>query len=170
MERVRARDVSAFEELYDGYHRLVFGIALRMTGDSTMAEDATQAVFMKIWSAPEAFHEGNLAAWLARVSRNRVLDLLRSRAARPSEEIPADLAATGSLDETIFAQIDAQRVRDALATLDETQRVPIEMGFFGGVTHDEIARRTGTPLGTVKTRIRTGLRRLRDMLGETVSQ
>lgn len=170
MERVRAQDVSAFEELYDGYHRLVFGIALRMTGDSTMAEDVTQAVFMKLWSAPDAFREGNFAAWLARVSRNRALDLLRSRAARPAEELPVDLAASGSLDETIFARIDAQRVRDALEALGDEQRVPIEMGFFGGITHDEIARRTGIPLGTVKTRIRTGLRRLRDALGEAMSR
>jgi RNA polymerase sigma-70 factor (ECF subfamily) len=170
MERVRAQDVSAFEELYDGYHRLVFGIALRMTGDGTMAEDATQAVFMKIWSAPDAFREGNFAAWLARVSRNRTLDMLRARAGRAAGEIPADLPAAGSLDETIFARIDAQRVRDALGTLGEEQRVPIEMGFFGGITHDEIAQRTGVPLGTVKTRIRTGLRRLRDILHEAVSR
>jgi RNA polymerase sigma-70 factor (ECF subfamily) len=169
MERVRAQDVGAFEELYDGYHRLVFGIALRMTGDSTMAEDTTQAVFMKIWSAPDAFRHGNFAAWLARVARNRTLDLLRSRAVRSADEIPADLAAPGSLDETIFARIDAQRVREALGSLGEEQRVPIELGFFGGITHDEIARRTGIPLGTIKTRIRTGLRRLRDALSEAVS-
>jgi len=170
MGRVRAQDVAAFEELYDGYHRLVFGIALRMTGDTTMAEDVTQAVFLKIWSAPEVFREGNFTAWLSRVARNRALDFLRSRTIRAADEIPLDLPAGGSVDDAIFERLDAQRVRAALQGLSEEQRVPIELGFFGGITHDEIARRTGIPLGTIKTRIRTGLRRLRDALGEAVSQ
>jgi RNA polymerase sigma-70 factor (ECF subfamily) len=170
MERVRARDVDAFEQLYDGYHRLVFGIALRMTNDATLAEDITQSVFLKLWSAPDAFRDGNFSAWISRVARNRVLDLLRSRAAKPADEIPADLPAELSLDDAVFARLDAQRVRTALAALNEDQRTVIEMGFFGGITHEEIARRTGIPLGTIKTRIRTGLRRLRSDLSETVSR
>jgi RNA polymerase sigma-70 factor (ECF subfamily) len=170
MELVRAQDADAFEKLYDSYHRLVFGIALRMTGNTDMAEDVTQSVFLKLWSAPEAFRDGHFGAWISRVARNRVLDLLRSRALRTAEEIPVDLAAAGSMDEDIAARIDAQRVRSAMSALSEEQRVPIELGFFGGVTHEEIARQTGIPLGTIKTRIRTGLRRLRDALGETVSR
>ncbi len=170
MERVRARDADAFEQLYDGYHRLVFGIALRMTSDATTAEDITQSVFLKVWSAPDAFRDGNFSAWISRVARNRVLDVLRSRANKPAEEIPADLPAELSLDDDVFARIDAQRVRVALAALGEEQRTLIEMGFFGGITHEEIARRTGIPLGTIKTRIRTGLRRLRDALGDAVSR
>lgn len=169
MERVRARDVDAFEQLYDGYHRLVFGIALRMTNDATMAEDVTQSVFLKLWSAPDAYRDGNFPAWLSRVARNRVLDLLRSRAAKPAGEIPADLPAERSLDDDVFARIDAQRVRSALRGLSEEQRVPIELGFFGGITHEEIARQTGVPLGTIKTRIRAGLRRLRDTLNEATT-
>src|ERR1019366_5733781 len=74
MERVRARDVAAFEQLYDGYHRLVFGIALRIASDATLAEDVTQSIFLRLWSAPEGFREGNFAAWLSRVTRNRTLD------------------------------------------------------------------------------------------------
>jgi RNA polymerase sigma-70 factor (ECF subfamily) len=170
MERVRARDVDAFEQLYDGYHRLVFGIALRMTSDATMAEDITQSVFLKLWSSPDAFRAGNFAAWLSRVARNRVLDALRSRANRPSEEIPADLPAETSIDDAVFARIDAQRVRVALAALSDEQRTLIEMGFFGGITHDEMARRTGIPLGTIKTRIRSGLHRMREALSEAISR
>jgi RNA polymerase sigma-70 factor (ECF subfamily) len=170
MERVRARDVDAFEQLYDGYHRLVFGIALRMTSDATMAEDVTQSVFLKLWSTPDAFRDGNFSAWLSRVTRNRVLDVLRSRANKPAVEIPADLPAELSLDDDVFARIDAERVRSALAALNDDQRSLIELGFFGGVTHEEIARRTGLPLGTIKTRIRTGLRRMRESLVEAVSQ
>jgi RNA polymerase sigma-70 factor (ECF subfamily) len=170
MERLRARDSVAFEHLYDAYHRLVFGIALRMLNDTTMAEDLTQSVFLKIWKSPDAFRDGNFGAWLARVTRNGALDVLRSRASRATAEIPSDIATEGSIDEIVFAKIDSQRVRSALAALPDEQRSPIEMGFFGGITHEEIARRTGIPLGTVKTRIRSGLRRLRGDLQSTVSR
>lgn len=170
MERIRARDAAAFELLYDLYHRLVFGIALRMLSDTTMAEDLTQSVFLKIWSTPDSFRDGNFGAWLSRVTRNRALDVLRSRAARPEGEIPADVPTEGSIDDLVFSKIDSQRVRSALAALPDEQRSPIEMGFFGGVTHEEIARRTGIPLGTVKTRIRSGLRRLRGDLAGAVSR
>jgi RNA polymerase sigma-70 factor, ECF subfamily len=170
MERVRARDVEAFEQLYDGYHRLVFGIALRIASDAALAEDVTQSIFLKLWSSPETFREGNFAGWLSRVTRNRALDVVRSRANRPLGEIPADIPAEASTDATVFALIDAQRVRGALSALSEEQRTPIEMGFFSGITHEEIAQRTGIPLGTVKTRIRTGLRRLRETLNEAVSR
>lgn len=170
MERVRSRDVAAFESLYDGYHRLVFGIALRMTSDATMAEDITQSIFLKIWTAPETFRDGNFPAWLSRVTRNRVLDVLRSRGNRPTEEIPVDLPAESAIEDVVFSRIDAQRITSVLGSLSDEQRVPIEMGFFAGVTHEEIARRTGIPLGTIKTRIRAGLRRMREALQEPVSR
>jgi RNA polymerase sigma-70 factor (ECF subfamily) len=169
MERLRARDPVAFERLYDAYHRLVFGIALRMLRDPTMAEDLTQSVFLKIWTSPDSFREGNFGAWLSRVTRNRALDILRSQASHTEAEIPFDLPADGTIDDVVFAKIDSQRVRTALAALPDEQRSPIEMGFFGGITHEEIARRTGIPLGTVKTRIRSGLRRLRGALQSAVS-
>jgi RNA polymerase sigma-70 factor (ECF subfamily) len=168
MERVRARDVAAFEALYDAYHRLVFGIGLRMLGDPSMAEDVTQTVFLKLWTAPEAFRGGSFVAWVSRVTRNRALDVLRSRAMRSEDQIPADLPLDGALEDDVFAQLDAQRLRDALATLPPEQRSLIEQGFFAGVTHIELARRTDTPLGTVKTRIRSGLQRLRRALVEEV--
>jgi len=170
MERLRARDPVAFEQLYDAYHRLVFGIALRMLSDATMAEDLTQSVFLKLWSSPDAYRDGNFAGWLARVTRNRALDVIRSRAARPQAEIPADIPMDGTIDDVVFARIDSQRVRSALAALPPEQRSAIEMGFFGGITHEEIARRTGIPLGTIKTRIRSGLRRLRGDLQGAVSR
>jgi RNA polymerase sigma-70 factor (ECF subfamily) len=169
MERVSVRDGAAFEALYDAYHRLVFGIGLRMLGDPALAEDVTQTVFLKLWTAPGAFRGGSFVAWVSRVTRNCSLDVLRSRAARPESEIPADLALDGALEDEIFVRLDAQRLRDALATLPTEQRSLIEQGFFAGVTHAELARRTDTPLGTVKTRIRSGLHRLRRALGEQVS-
>jgi RNA polymerase sigma-70 factor (ECF subfamily) len=170
MERLRARDPVAFEHLYDAYHRLVFGIALRMLNDTTMAEDLTQSVFMKLWTSPDSFRDGNFGAWLSRVTRNRALDVLRSRASYSAAEIPVDIPTEGSIDEVVLAKIDSARVRSALAALPQEQRAPIEMGFFGGITHEEIARRTGIPLGTIKTRIRSGLRRLRGDLQSTVSR
>lgn len=168
MARVRARDADAFETLYDSYHRLVYGVAFRMLGDAASAEDVTQAVFLKIWSSPNLFESGNFAGWIVRSTRNRALDLLRSKSrghAELSEQQPAD----DDLEEHAFAAIDATLVRNALAHLPPEQREPIELGFFGGITHEEIARRTGVPLGTVKTRIRAGLRRLRAVLEGTVT-
>jgi RNA polymerase sigma-70 factor (ECF subfamily) len=170
MARVRDRDIAAFEAVYDSYYRLVHGIALKMLGDAMAAEDLTQAVFLKLWSSPEAFREGNFGAWISRVARNRALDVLRGRALRPEDEIPSDVPIDGALDETVFALIDGESVRAALATLPDEQRRPIELGFFGGITHEEIARRTATPLGTVKTRIRSGLHKLRVALETTVAR
>jgi RNA polymerase sigma-70 factor, ECF subfamily len=169
MERVRARDADAFEVLYDEYHRLVYGLAFRMLSDQGLAEDVTQAVFLKIWSEPSVFHGGNFAAWIARVTRNRACDVLRGRASRPEAELPDAMPVADALEDTALAHLDAERVRDAIAHLPPEQRQPIELGFFGGITQEEIARRSGVPLGTVKTRMRTGLRKLRGMLEEAVT-
>lgn len=169
MRRVRGRDANAFEAIYDGHHRLVYGIALRILGDVGRAEDVTQAVFLKIWRAPETYRGGNFTGWIARVARNRALDVLRSVAAHDAGELPASLPEEDALEDRAVAEIDAARVRAALARLPDEQRVPIEMGFFGGVTHEEMARRAGVPLGTIKTRIRTGLRRLRGALDGEVT-
>ncbi len=169
MERVRARDASAFETLYDAYHRLVYGVALRMLGDATGAEDLTQAVFMKLWSSPTIFQDGNFAAWIARVARNRSLDILRSRAVRSQIELPESIPVEEQIEDVAFAHLNAEKVRAALSRLPNEQREPIELGFFSGITHEEIAKRTGIPLGTIKTRIRAGLRRLRGELDGVVA-
>lgn len=164
MARVRARDPDAFESLYDAYHRLVYGVAFRMLGDVSAAEDLTQAVFLKIWSTPELFRGGNFAAWVVRVTRNRALDVIRARSSRAESELPETLPEADSIEDVAFAKLDAEQLRSALETLSPEQREPIELGFFGGITHEEIARRTGIPLGTIKTRIRSGLRKLRSAL------
>lgn len=169
MERVRARDAAAFEALYDEYHRLVYGLALRVLSEPTAAEDVTQTVFLKIWHSPELFRGGNFAAWIARVTRNRALDVVRSRGVREEGELPESLPVDGTLEDAAIANLDGVRVRTALAQLPPEQREPIELGFFGGVTQEEIARQTGLPLGTIKTRIRTGLRRLRSALEGAVT-
>jgi RNA polymerase sigma-70 factor (ECF subfamily) len=164
MARIRDRDVQAFEELYERFKYVVYGIGSRMLGSDQAAEDVVQAVFMKVWSRPEAFREGNLTAWMARVTRNHCLDALRSRANRSETPLQEDVPLESAVDDEIFARIDGDRVRTALARLPEEERTPIEMGFFEGATHVEIASRTGIPLGTIKSRIRKGLRRLREQL------
>ena len=169
MARVRQKDADAFESLYDAYHRIVYGVALRFLGDRPAAEDVTQTVFLKVWNSPKLFRGGNFAAWIVRITRNRALDVLRARTVRGETELPEALPENESMEEATFSRLDAARVRNALAMLPAEQREPIELGFFGGVTHQEIARRSQTPLGTVKTRIRSGLRRLRAALDETVT-
>jgi RNA polymerase sigma-70 factor, ECF subfamily len=169
MERVRARDADAFEVLYDRYHRLVYGLALRVLSDPAAAEDITQAVFLKVWSDPDLFRGGNFGAWIARVARNRAFDVVRSRSAQTTSEIPESLPIDDTLEEMALAEIDGERVREALARLPNEQREPIELGFFAGATQEQIARQTGLPLGTVKTRIRSGLRRLRSALEDVVA-
>ncbi|MBV9278346.1 MAG: sigma-70 family RNA polymerase sigma factor, partial [Candidatus Eremiobacteraeota bacterium] len=99
MERVRERDAAAFELLYDAYHRLVYGIALRILGDVPAAEDVTQAVFLKLWSSPRLFASGNFGAWIARVTRNRALDVVRSRNVRQQGEVPETMPADDALED-----------------------------------------------------------------------
>ncbi len=164
MERVRARDADAFESLYDRYHALVYGLALRVLSDPSAAEDVTQNVFLKIWTAPDAFRSGNLEGWLARVARNRAIDVLRSKKLRSESELSESIPADSTLEQTAMERLDGERARAAMGRLPDEQRSLLELGFFGDMTHDAIARQTGLPLGTVKTRIRSGLRRLRELL------
>ena len=169
MMRVRARDADALEALYDVHHRLVYGVAVRMLDDVSSAEDVTQSVFLKVWTAPELFRGGNFPAWLVRMTRNRCLDALRARSSHPHAELPESLPESVAIEDVAFAKLDATAVRAALAMLPREQREPIELGFFGGITHEEIARRTGIPLGTIKTRIRMGLKKLRVALEGAVT-
>lgn len=169
MAAIARKDAAAFEALFDRYSRLVFGVALRMLGQRGAAEDTTQAVFLKVWHAPELFRGGNLPAWLVRVTRNRCLDQIRARRETSPVEDARQMVDETSAEDRAFAEIDGERVRRALANLSREQREVIEMGFFGGLTHQQIAEHTGTPLGTVKTRIRSGLHRLRALLEGTVS-
>jgi len=164
MSRLRLRDPDAFEALYDRHHRLVYGIALRLMRHAAQAEDVTQAVFLNIWSAPHAFESGNFAAWIGRVTRNRCLDVLRADARHMSVELSRDYADDEAVEDAAFAQIDTAAVRHALGVIAAEQRVPIELAYFDGLTREGIAERTGVPVGTVKTRIRIGLQRLRQIL------
>lgn len=159
MELVAGGDFAAFDTLYEAHVRLVYGIAYRILNDEVAAEDVAQSVFLKVWTAPQAFRSGNFAAWIGRVTRNRALDELR-RGSRTTSDL-ADFASDGSLDEGVIAHMDGERLRKLVMTLPAEQRRYIELAFFDGLTHRQIAAHTGTPLGTVKTKIRAGLAAIR---------
>jgi RNA polymerase sigma-70 factor (ECF subfamily) len=166
MDRVGHGDVAAFESLYASHHSLVFGIGLRLLGDEASAEDLTQTVFLKVWADPDAFKGGFFAAWLSRVARNAGLDALRLRVAHAETQIAADMPLADEFEDGVIASLDFANVRDALALLPTKERTLIEMGYFSGLTYRRLAEITRTPLGTVKTRIRSGLHRLRRSLGD----
>ncbi len=134
------------------------------------AEDVTQSVFTMLWAKPGAFAGGNFPAWITRVARNAALDVLRSAAVRTREpEMPEDVAGTDGLEDEIIARVQSTRDRGALARLPAEQRDAIEQAYFGGLSYREVAERAGTPLGTIKSRIRRGLRQLWQALQQEVA-
>ena len=159
---VRAGDQGAMAALYDRYSSIVYSVALRVLQDAGSAEDVLQDIFMQLWRNPGAFDSsrGSLAAWLAVITRNRSIDALRRR--RPESNIEdvvvsveADLASEAERSRAMG------KVRSVLEAMPAAQRSALEMAYFEGLTHSEIAAKTGEPLGTIKTRIRTGLLLLR---------
>jgi RNA polymerase sigma-70 factor (ECF subfamily) len=167
--RVGSGDRRAFETLYRRYARPVFGLALRRLGDRGRAEDAVQETFASIWRAARSYQpeRGPGAPWLYAVARNAIVDNGRVRreppietAEEPSdEETPADRAESGWV---------AWRVHRCLAELPDNERIVIELAYWGGRSQSEIAELLSVPLGTVKTRTRTGLARLADMLEDVL--
>ena len=160
--RMRAGDQSAMADLYDRYSGVVYGVALRVLANTTAAEDVVQEIFLQLWRNPQAFNaeRGRLAPWLAVIARNRAIDHLRKRPAEDDiDELPISTGVDLESDSAQKLAID--KVRGVLAQLPADQRKALEMAFFEGMTHTEIAGKTGEPLGTIKTRIRTGLLALR---------
>ena len=159
---VRSGDERAMAALYDRYSGVVYSVALRVLADTSAAEDILQEVFIQLWRSPAAFDSsrGNLGAWLAVIARNRAIDNLRKRRSETDIEevvvsIERDLAGDAERNRAM------EKVRRALGAMPPAQRSALEMAYFEGLTHTEIASKTGEPLGTVKTRIRTGLLALR---------
>lgn len=159
---IRSGDESAMEVLYDRYSSLLYSVALRVLGDTGAAEDVLQEVFMQLWRNPGLFDSsrGNLAPWLAVIARNRAIDSLRKR--YPETDID-DVIVSVEPDMAGDAERSRamEKVREALGTMPLPQRSALEMAYFEGLTHTEIAAKTGEPLGTIKTRIRAGLLALR---------
>lgn len=160
--RVRDGDEAAMGDLYDRYSGIVYGVALRVLGNTSAAEDVLQEVFLQLWRNPQAFDadRGKLAPWLAVIARNRAIDLLRKRPMEDDiDELPISTGV--DLEDEAAQRLAISKVRGVLSQLPADQRKLLEMAFFEGLTHTEIATKTGEPLGTVKTRIRSGLLALR---------
>ena len=160
--RVTRGDEAAMAALYDRYSRVVYSVALRVLRDPSAAEDVLQEIFMQVWRTPESFvsARGSLAGWLAVVARNRAIDMLRRK--KPTEQVEdVSLPMPGNLSEEGERSLLMERARVVIAQLPPEQRKTLEMAFFDGLTHSEIAEMTGDPLGTVKTRIRSALLVLR---------
>src|SRR5580698_7389541 len=159
---VQRGDERAMASLYDRYNRVVYSVALRVLRDPSSAEDILQEVFMQIWRNPDSFTaaRGSLGGWLSIVARNRSIDLLRRK--RPSVDVDdVPLASSCNLADEAERNSLMERARGVIYKLPTEQRKTLEMAFFDGLTHSEIAEVTGDPLGTVKTRIRSALMTLR---------
>jgi RNA polymerase sigma-70 factor (ECF subfamily) len=148
--------------LFDRYSKVVYSVALRVLRDPASAEDVLQEIFMQVWRNPDSFiaTRGSLGGWLAVVSRNRSIDALRRK--RPSEQVDdVQLASPYNLADEAERNSMMEKARSVIHLLPTEQRKTLEMAFFDGLTHSEIAEMTGDPLGTVKTRIRSALGTLR---------
>ncbi len=166
-------DGTALADLYDRHGRSVYGLAARILGDPAEAEDLTQDVFTLAWKNAARYDpaRGAVAAWLLVTTRTRAIDRIRARRSRPQGGTDDDgrkMAnipdGSPSVDVIVATSQDAARVRVALADLPVDQRDALEQAYFQGLSHSEIADRTGIPLGTIKTRIRSGLQRLREAM------
>src|SRR4051794_33523196 len=174
LSRICQRDEAALSLLYTRYADIVYGLSMRIVHQVEVAEEVTQETFLRVWRGVHTF-QGNpsgFRSWLFRIARNLALDQLRRQAARPrtvtitpdptGDHAPADTLADTTCDVATQATAHCLReqVRRALLTLPPEQRHALELAYFGGLTHREIAEQTGEPLGTIKTRLRLGLQKL----------
>jgi RNA polymerase sigma-70 factor, ECF subfamily len=166
--RVGERDERAVSDLYDRHSRLLYGLILRILRDRGDAEDVLQEVFVALWTRVNTYNVtlGPPVAWLVRIARNRAIDRLRAAGVRTRaiESVPMEFSAAGTPEDSASAGEQSRAVTGALAALPPEQRVLIEDAYFLGLTHAELSERHGVPLGTVKTRIRTGMGALRQSL------
>ena len=160
--RTRQRDQDAFARLYDRYSPLVYSVALRVLRNPSAAEDVLHDIFLQLWRSPEKFDStrGNLVSWLAVIARNRAID--GTRRERPRID-PGDVVLISPVNIETEAEraAVAEKIRRLLQEMPEAQRSAVEMAFFEGMTHGEIASATQEPLGTIKTRIRSALMTIR---------
>jgi RNA polymerase sigma-70 factor (ECF subfamily) len=172
---VAQRDEAALATLYDRYARLAFSVAFRVVGQHQLAEEITLDVFQNVWRAAGSFRQdrGRFATWLMSVARHRAIDELRRLGVRPEgnlvdldQRVDLGLPRVDSVEDMVSLRQRREAVRHALADLPPTQREALELAYFGGLTQREIADRLKTPLGTIKTRMRMGMQKLRRVLEE----
>lgn len=175
LTRMARGDDSGLAELYDRHGRLAYSLALRIVRDEADAQDVTQDVFVQAWRQADRFEasRGNVVAWLVTMTRTRAIDLLRRRRVRPG--LTDDGAGVDVTDDAPPQDVQfewgerAASVRRAVGDLPPLQRLAVELAFFEGLSHAEIAAQLELPLGTVKTRVRQGLLKMRERLAEVAS-
>lgn len=168
--RIADGELAALEDLYDRYKTMAYSIAYRITNDASLAEDVVQDAFLGAWRNAARYIEGrgSVKTWLLSIVHHRAIDAIRRR--RPTTDLPDGETALPSaltlpdIWAEVSVRLDADLVRSAMAALSDVQREAIELAYFGGLTQGEIAERTGTPLGTVKSRMRLGLLAMRRAL------
>jgi RNA polymerase sigma-70 factor (ECF subfamily) len=179
-EALSEGDDAALAEVFDRYHAAVHAVAYRVTLDRTHAEDVVQDVFVSLWKNPGAYRpeRGSIGTWLMAAAHNKAVDLVRheeslrrrrEQVAARAEQIMREEEVGNPVEDMAAERWQAERVRQAVADLPEAQRHAIVLAYFGGFSQREVAALTEVPLGTVKTRILTGMRRLRDGLSPLVT-
>jgi RNA polymerase sigma-70 factor (ECF subfamily) len=168
--RLRARDVAALETVYDRHARALFSLALKMLADHEAAEEVVQETFLKLWQRPESYvaERGKLLSWLLGVVHHRCIDRLRRRRLEQRRGTDSRFVEIGSAppdpEETVLASFRGEAIVRAVRELPRPQQVVVELAYVRGLTHVEIAESLGEPLGTVKTRIRLAMQKLRSSL------
>jgi RNA polymerase sigma-70 factor, ECF subfamily len=175
MLRISGGDREAVRLLYERHGRLVYTCALQIVSDVSAAEEVCQDVFLRVWERAGTYHadRGKVVTWLARISRNRAIDVLRARKARGipttagvDDSLSAPSGSGADPGERLWQSLRDEKVREAVASLPPEQRRALSLAFFNGLTHRQIAEALGEPLGTVKTRIRDAMVKLKARLGE----
>jgi len=166
LERIQQKDEAALSALYDRYSGLVYSEAKRILRDTGAAEEILQDLFYQVWRTAERFDvaRGSLAGWLVVAARNRAISKLRKKSGK-AEELEENAVFLGpSLESSTTQNLMLDKVRAVLGSLPDGQREAMEFAYFEGMSHSEIAERTGQPLGTIKTRIRSGMEALKKVL------
>lgn len=171
MSKCALGDEASFAELYDELAPLVYGIVLKVVRNPSQSEEVAQEVFTEVWRlAPRHDRQrGSVRGWVATIAHRRAVDRVRAeQAARAREErdaVETSIDLTHKVEEAVGDEMERQRVRQALASLTEVQRDAVQLAYYGGYTYREVAVALDVPEGTIKTRIRDGLIRLRDEIG-----
>ena len=161
---------SALAELYDRYGRAAYGLALRILRDPSLAEDAVQESFLAVWRSAARFvpERSKASTWILTLVHRRAVDVVRREERRRGESLEhAPEPSVEAADEDVWLRLQRERVQEALRSLPDAQREALELAYYGGFSQSELAERLGQPLGTIKSRVFTGLSRMRELLGDT---
>jgi RNA polymerase sigma-70 factor (ECF subfamily) len=170
---VARSDEPALAELYDRIGGIAYGLAYRILRDESLAEDAVQEAFLGLWRAAGSFlpERAKASTWILTLVHRRAVDLVRREERRRTEPLDnAPEPVTGSAEDRAWLRFERERVQEALAQLPDQQREAIELAYYGGFTQSELAERLGQPLGTIKSRMFSGLSRLRELLDDGVQK